>query len=115
MTRVCLDLLGLPDRSGSRRDQRRPRSREETRETKDLQDLPVTQDTPDPLARLVDRRERRENQESPANEASQEKTVIPVLQASLESKGSQVFRVHQAEMEKEVLKVTEDIPVLQEW
>lgn len=28
---VCLDPLGLPDKSGNRRDPQRPRSREETR------------------------------------------------------------------------------------
>lgn len=101
MTRVCRDLLGLPDKLGNKKDQRRPRSREETRVTKDLQDLPVILDTPDPLARLEDRKERRENLEKPEKEANQEKTVIPVLQASPESKESRVFRVHQAETEKE--------------
>lgn len=102
MTLVCLDHLVLLDRSGSRRDPQRPRSREETRETKDPQELPVMWGTPDHLAPLADRRERRENPESQAKEANQEKMVISDLKASLESKESQVFQVHQAETEKEV-------------
>lgn len=62
----------------------------------------MTQATLEPLVLLVERREIKEKPEKRAKEANQEKTVIPDLQASPESKETQVFQVPQAETEREV-------------
>lgn len=74
--------------------------------TRVIQDLQVP---------LVDRKERRESWERRAKGANQAKTVIQVLQGSLDPKENQASQVLQAETAREDSKATVDSQVLQEW
>lgn len=109
---VPRDLLG---RWENRRGLQRLRFKEETRAIQALRVLLGIKDIQGLLVLQVDREEKRENQENQENEANQEKTVIQVLQDSLEVKDNQAFPVHRAEMEREDTKVNEDSQALREW